>query len=583
MRPIFERVPAHPNRQNKAKTNMEAARVSIARRNQRDQMRRQMGSPTPDRTSQLQPGEDGYESSDIEGELASHGKNNNISPEKVRQEQRDRIRAKRGAAKPRRLGRIPPGENGYESSDFDDELESLFTAEEEEQQIAASKIRQEERDRIRRSRGGPRSNRRGRVAPGDVGYESSDVEEAPGQNDERDNWREKQDYKRMIKTTAKRAQGIKAVLAENGIIGDARFWFELGKTAHQGDYSSAVEHAVSQNQTLGMETPDTSSSVSKHVFTKLVHSHMKFAHGQQYLDETKNALTSSTNLVQGPNELGDAYFRRANSQREAVSYILEHPDVSQRERATLESDFIAAWIRGLSDGNQSRKLLISHEEGRLNGMEPNHARIVAKVTAAERVNKRHTDDRQGIPSKRVDRGNSGEASATACLAAAMVQQQTVFQGILASQHAPLNNVNSQIPPPPGPPPRNFFGAPNPPPPGPPPRNFFGAPNPPPGPPARAGRNAFPKDHPNGRGASLGAPGGPPLFCRYCQHKGLQANHDRDRCPFRSHPGTCDKCGDANHSGMTCAKPCLCCAKKTAIGVKIRHEDGCPRIPQRKKQ
>jgi len=106
--------------------------VSIARRDLRDQIRKQLGSPTPDRTSQLQPGEEGYESSDIESELASHGESDKISPAKVRQDQRDRIRAKRGSAKPRRLGRIPPGEDGYASSDFDDELESLFATEEEE-------------------------------------------------------------------------------------------------------------------------------------------------------------------------------------------------------------------------------------------------------------------------------------------------------------------------------------------------------------------------------------------------------------------------------------------------------------------
>jgi len=285
---------------------------------------------------------------------------------------------------------------------------------------------------------------------------------------------------------------------------------------------------------------------------------MKAAHGHQYLNETKDALTASTNLVQGPKELGDAYFRRANSQHEAVSYIWEHPDVGQRERALLKSDFLAAWIKGLRDEKQSRKLLIGHEEGRLGGEEPDHAKIVAKVTAAERVNKRHTDDRQERPSKKVDRGDSGEAATTACLAAALVQQQTVFQGILASQLAPLNNINSQIPPPPGPPPRNFFGT----------------PKPPPGPPASASNGAFQKNHPNGRGASIGAPD----FCRFCQQRGLQANHGRELCPFRVQPGTCDKCGDSNHSGAECPKPCLCCGKATPLNTRIRHERSCPRIP-----
>ena len=93
----------------------------------------------------------------------------------------------------------------------------------------------------------------------------------------------------MIKKTAKRAQGIKAVLAVGGIIGDARFWFELGETAHKGDYSSAVEHAVSQNEALGMEPPDTSGRVNKQEFTTLVHSHMKSVHGHQYLNDAKVA------------------------------------------------------------------------------------------------------------------------------------------------------------------------------------------------------------------------------------------------------------------------------------------------------
>ena len=156
----------------------------------------------------------------------------------------------------------------------------------------------------------------------------------------------------------------------------------------------------------------------------------------------------------------------------------------------------------------------------------------------------------------------------------------------ASYGAPLNHVSSQVQPAAvlpaagnSLPPVNY-GA---------PLNYVSGPPPaypPPGPPPSSINRtslAPTTGHPNGQGAYApsNTPGAPTSGnCMFCLKLGLPWNHGRKACPLRLLPGTCDKCGEKGHFGTECARPCLCCAKVTPLGIKTRHAAQCPRIPHK---
>ena len=197
--------------------------------------------------------------------------------------------------------------------------------------VLIAKARQQERDRIRTTWGTPVPDRDNMPAPGDDGYESSDVEGPPRavveeeaidassvlqnvaraltENAGQGTWKAKADYKRALDAVDKRARNIRHSLdSADGIVGDAAFWSQLRDTIQGGDFRQAVVYAETLTNELGEQRPAAEGTVSALQFDAMVKGYMTEHHTPNYLDVARDALMET--VCQADGETGAAYRLR---------------------------------------------------------------------------------------------------------------------------------------------------------------------------------------------------------------------------------------------------------------------------------
>ena len=168
-------------------------------------------------------------------------------------------------------------------------------------------------------------------APGDDGYESSDVEgpetDAVGANavyrgiaraltetQDQGTWKAKADYKRALDAVDKRARNIRHSLnSADGIVGDAAFWSQLRDTIQGDDFRQAVTYAETLTNELGEQRPAAEGTVSALQFDAMVKGYMTEHHTPNYLDVARDVLMET--VCQADGETGAAYRLRELQQR----------------------------------------------------------------------------------------------------------------------------------------------------------------------------------------------------------------------------------------------------------------------------
>ena len=207
-----------------------------------------------------------------------------------------------------------------------------------------STVRQKARDHVRAHFKTPVKDRSGRAAPGQDGYESSDLED--DNLDARPSPLQAYAARKFeLKRIEKRTAAITVKLGR-GICTDLQFWFELSKVGRASDdYRSAVDHAFDQNESLGDYQPADEGPVSVGEFKQLMHSFMLHRYTPVYLEEASEGVIGS--IGQTPSESIQMYKLRADRLLQALMYLFDHESVNARERSLLSKDFTEAWIHGL--------------------------------------------------------------------------------------------------------------------------------------------------------------------------------------------------------------------------------------------
>ena len=254
--------------------------------------------------------------------------------------------------------------------------------------VIAAKARQQQRDRIRQSWGTPIPARENVMAPGDDGYESSDVEgpdvdviganavvrgiaralaeSADKRPQDQGTWKAKADYKRALDAVYKRARNIRHSLnSADGIVGDAAFWSQLRDTIQGDDFRQAVVYAETLTNELGEQRPAAEGTVSALQFDAMVKGYMTEHHTPNYLDVARDVLMETVRQTDG--ETGAAYRLRELQRYKGIEYLFKDPSVGERERKVMYTEFVAVWIRGLLDADLAGSLAEKYEASKLEG------------------------------------------------------------------------------------------------------------------------------------------------------------------------------------------------------------------------
>jgi hypothetical protein len=447
--------------------------------------------------------------------------------------------------------------------------------------VIVARARQQERDRIRGMFGTPIPDRTNVAAPGDDGYESSDVEgpetDAVGANavlrgiaqalaanaDKRPQvqldqgtWKAKADYKRALDAVDKRARNIRHSLnSADGIVGDAAFWSQLRDTIQGDDFRQAVVYAETLTNELGEQRPAAEGTVSALQFDAMVKGYMTEHHTPNYLDVARDVLMETVGQTDG--ETGAAYRLRELQRYKGIEYLFKDPSVGERERKVMYTEFVAVWIRGLLDTDLAGSLAEKYETSKLEGEPWKLETVVNRVTARER-NTSSPTKRKLAPPKVVaphhsqtplQAGVGSQAPAAAdptthAVIAAAVQaavtrsQDQANAKMEAAIAAAMTKATTALE-------AAML------------KNEQGG-----------GLTPAPPAYPSARPS-------PPPVCRTCERDGNDPHHSYAQCP---HYKGCYLCGGRGHYKHQCTAPCPDCGQTSVVNGK-RHAIGCPRVPK----
>ena len=447
--------------------------------------------------------------------------------------------------------------------------------------VIAAKARQQQRDRIRQSWGTPIPARENVMAPGDDGYESSDVEgpdvdviganavvrgiaralaeSADKRPQDQGTWKAKADYKRALDAVDKRARNIRHSLnSADGIVGDAAFWSQLRDTIQGDDFRQAVTYAETLTNELGEQRPAAEGPVSALQFDAMVKGYMTEHHTPNYLDVARDVLMET--VCQADGETGTAYRLRELQRYKGIEYLFKDPTVGERERKVMHTQFVAAWINGLLDTALAESLAEKYEASKLEGDPWKLETVVNRVTARER-NTSSPTKRKLVPPKVVAPHHSqtplqagvgsqapvaadptAHAAIAAAVQAAVVQSQdqvsarmeAAIQAALTSAITTLAKTLSSD--------EQYNG---------------------------------PSHPPVGEGSYAKAT----TVCRMCEANGDDPYHPHAEC--HTYKG-CYICGQTGHFDAQCTTPCPDCGQASETDGK-RHMRGCSRLAKKRRR
>ena len=544
---------------------------------------------------------------------------------------------------------------------------------------AVATDRRNDRKRLRANMGTPVRYSPARPDVGQDGYESSDVDddiqgaikqarsisEAKPSIDTRDQIK----AKRL--RLERRADLIKETLGSGKLVADAIYFSKISALNIEGNYRPAMDHIADQTPKVTDDRLNGHNEVSEEIFWKVVMTHMKRKHTGGFIGTMAADIVEG--LSQGTHEGVGEYAARTKNARAAAIKFMTIELHSDREITQFKINFNTGWIKGLTLQGElpithstavktNNQMLFKDIRSMAEAIEEHKRQdsrdgarapaLVSNPQGAGRPARRSLQsqpqwaDPSGADPAQTDTTQT-QSAADAPALAAVAKLAELVKGLQEetrkSNEESKRAINALRPKQGGkgnagdgkggdrhtswqdrPPklewnPHPAWAPPQGTPPGPPP-GWLPNPGPPhewttqygwgpaTGPPQTWNQGQGQSQHtatkpqynpydqsPNGSGAHTSGggapqrPGPPPplpgqhgtqriINCRVCEQSGADPNHEYKHCPQYGGCGVCDQKG---HYGSECSLPCKDCKQASTIKGR-RHQINCPRVPQLRK-